>query len=307
MNRIKFISDGSKKPCSKKRILDFHSYHPINMKYNVAKQFLMNALNVTSPHHWDHTISLVSTTLSNSNYSTKFIKSLIISMKKEIGSITISSEIGETDPSIDVINLAEHYKPATATDRPMQDRNKRLKKHSSRFLKNKRFRCHSYNVENKLKRKPRVSIKTKYLQKPRMSNASKIKFIKCPFYPPLIEFLNKKIRSSKLNDIKLAPSAIQVNRTMTFSNTKSKKVLSDLIHSSFENDCKDCSFHIKMRTNYLDVQRTYSHFMNKQGSILNEHMSLFPDHSLGDAFNIRSFQNKKELLLTYPYECTRMS
>ncbi len=97
------------KECSWKRILDFHSDHPIRMKENVVRQSIINALRITSPIYWDHTINLISTTLRNSNYSKKFIKSEIMAVRQSFGTISTTSEWGNTDPSINIIKLTENH------------------------------------------------------------------------------------------------------------------------------------------------------------------------------------------------------
>lgn len=281
------------KPCSWKRILDFHSNHPMSMKVNIVKQFMMNALNVTSPTHWDHTINQASTTLKNSNYSKKFIKSLAISIRNEIGSISVTSEYGKVDSTVDIINLARNYKPRTAFV-------KRLRLNSIRFKRNKHFKHQRYKIETK--RNPK-----NFFQRVKSNAKSQSSYVSCPLYPPLIRFLNDKLHENNMNDVKLAPRPILTNRKMIFSNTKCKKVETDYIFSSFELKCSNCDLSVKLRTNFMDVQRTCSHFINRQGSVLNEHSRSLPDHILGEPFNIKCFKNRRDLHLSCPYECIEIS
>lgn len=61
------------KEFSSKRILDFHSSHPMRMKVNVVREFIRNALILSSKEAWNLSINMLRKTLANSNYSYYFI------------------------------------------------------------------------------------------------------------------------------------------------------------------------------------------------------------------------------------------
>lgn len=287
------------KPCSWRRILDFHSNHPANMKINITKEFITNALKRTSPTYWDYSIELITKTLQNSNYSNKSIKSLIMSTREKIGSITITSGYGETDSSLNIIKLAEEHKrkqDATIA--------KRSKKNSSRYRSNKHFRYQGYKLT---KNNHSVTTKTMKIRNLNRCNQNRTKYISCPFYKPLKTFLEKKIKENGLSNVQLVPKPISKNRMTVFSNTKNKKMESDYIHSSFKVKCKNCSFSIKLKTRCLDIKRTLSHHVKNEGSILNEHLKDYPGHSFKGPFDVTSYANKRGLDLSCPYECVRLS
>lgn len=69
------------KEYSAKRILDFHSFHPSEMKRNVVKEFIRSALSLTSSQHRSKTFSSIRKTLKGSNYPDYYINSVIGSLK----------------------------------------------------------------------------------------------------------------------------------------------------------------------------------------------------------------------------------
>lgn len=84
------LDDGSicvrwiQKDYSSKRIIDFHSYHPLKMKINVVKQYVKNALNLTSFKYRNVTINALRKTLRNSNYRNSFINRHMNQARREI-------------------------------------------------------------------------------------------------------------------------------------------------------------------------------------------------------------------------------
>lgn len=94
------------KPESAKKILDYHSFHPMHMKINVISEFLMNALRLTSKQYWQEIITSVGDVLSNSNYPNRMIKETISGACKKLGTIEVISSIGEVDfDAIETYNL----------------------------------------------------------------------------------------------------------------------------------------------------------------------------------------------------------
>lgn len=74
----------TQKEFSSKRIIDFHSYHPYTMKVKVVKEYVKNALKLTSPDYRNLTINLLRKTLRNSNYEHSFINVHMNKAEKEI-------------------------------------------------------------------------------------------------------------------------------------------------------------------------------------------------------------------------------
>lgn len=81
----KIITKWWQKPQSSDRILDYHSYHPRNMKLNIIEEYLRNALRITSPIFWDITTKSVRIVLRNSNYPKKLIRETIRKVRNDIG------------------------------------------------------------------------------------------------------------------------------------------------------------------------------------------------------------------------------
>lgn len=103
-NKIKF--KWWQKPESAKRILDYHSFHPMHMKVNLISEFVMNALRLTSKQYWQEIIANVEDMLSNSNYPNRMIKETISGACKTLGTIEITSSVGEVDfDAIETYNL----------------------------------------------------------------------------------------------------------------------------------------------------------------------------------------------------------
>lgn len=278
-------------PCSWKRILDFHSNHPFNMKANIVKQLITNALRVTSPNYWENTIDLVSGTLRNSNYSRKFIKSQVFLVRQNIGTVSITSECGNPERSFDIVGFARDFKHAP---RIME----RSKYNSSRYISNRNNRRDSTRMT--VRTRPMLKSKTK-------QNQHQMRYIRCPFYPPLIRFLNDRMRNNDLIGVTLAPSTIRTNRKLVFTTTKCKKLKSDRINASFDLICKKCDFGVKIRTNYQNIEKTVLHFKRNEGSMINEHMRLHPRHVFCNPKNVRCFNSRRELNMSCSYECERIN
>lgn len=65
------------KEYSSKSILNYHSFHPWNMKVNVVMEFIRNAFSLSSKMHWNTTTVSLRETLRNSNYSCRFTNNSI--------------------------------------------------------------------------------------------------------------------------------------------------------------------------------------------------------------------------------------
>lgn len=66
-----------------KNILNFHSYHPLNMRKSVVTEFIRNALKLSSSIHWEAVTDVLRETLKNSNYSRSYVNRNISRVLKE--------------------------------------------------------------------------------------------------------------------------------------------------------------------------------------------------------------------------------
>lgn len=87
------------KPQFCQRILDYHSFHPFQMKKNIVIEYVKNAFSVTSSCYWDDTSEKLRMILRNSNYPNGFVREVIKKVRFNIGYECVSSEIGIVDES----------------------------------------------------------------------------------------------------------------------------------------------------------------------------------------------------------------
>lgn len=67
------------KDYSSKCILNFHSFHPWNMKVNVVMEYVRSAFALSSRAHWMTTADLLRETLRNSCYPNRFVNDKVAS------------------------------------------------------------------------------------------------------------------------------------------------------------------------------------------------------------------------------------
>lgn len=72
----------SQKDYSSKRIINYHSFHP--MRANVVKEYVKNALKLTTSGYRNLTINLLRKTLRNSDYSHAFINEYMNQAEREL-------------------------------------------------------------------------------------------------------------------------------------------------------------------------------------------------------------------------------
>jgi len=118
------------KPTSSCTVLNYHSAHPYHIKENLINEFVRSALRITSNLHYDATISLIYKTLRNSDYPRKMIKGSITRVRSIEGSISITSEVGETDS-----NIMEEY----SIRYPVTSKSKTIKSKENNLQKNYKF------------------------------------------------------------------------------------------------------------------------------------------------------------------------
>lgn len=91
------------KECSSRRILDYHSHHPMSMKRSIVRQFVKHAIEVTSHRLQYKALINLKSVLKRSSYPVDFISRVIKSVLNEMGDIVDLSIVGDPDPSINVI------------------------------------------------------------------------------------------------------------------------------------------------------------------------------------------------------------
>lgn len=288
------------KPCSRNRILDYHSFHPHCMKINVVNEFIRNSLKIISPQFWDSPISRLEKTLSNSNYSRKFIRSSILSIRNEIGTVHISSEVGSTDENIDTIEMCKQFSAHKRKRLPNDETTSRVQ-HSSRFRSNKRFRQFSYRPitgPNEIE-DPHIRKQSKGLNEP-----VKINYIGVPFYPPLKASFSSNLRLCDLEHVRLAPKPVRTNERIVFTSTKSQRHLADTLKSLFSLTCEICKMTFNLKTDSKDIVRTIAHHMHLIESPVHKHLVSHLEHFFGPPTNISKFNSKRELDWVHPFYCT---
>lgn len=67
------------------------------MKKNIVIEYIKNAFLVSSHCYWDLITTKWMQILKNSNYPDRFIRKIISSVWNDVGTESISSELGETD------------------------------------------------------------------------------------------------------------------------------------------------------------------------------------------------------------------
>lgn len=87
---------------SSKQILNFHSNHPLYMKKNVVKEYINNALKITTDEHLSETIINLMKTLRRISYLDNFFKKLIFNSINDLKkSAAVTSVIGSVDAVFD--------------------------------------------------------------------------------------------------------------------------------------------------------------------------------------------------------------
>lgn len=185
---------------------------------------------------------------------------------------------------------------------------KRNKDNSNRYMSNnnKNYKHAEMTVKTKM------TVKTSSMMKSKTKrDRHQMRYIKCPFYHPLVRLLSDEMRNNGLSNITLAPSTVRTNRKLIFTSTKCRKLRSDCIYiyinASFNLMWKNCDFGVKLRTSYLNVEKTILHFKNREGSMVNEHLKSHPDHVFHGPKNVHCFNSRRELNLSCDYECEEMN
>lgn len=195
-----------KKYSSAMAILNFHSYHPWSMKYNVVYQMVKNAITMTSAEFLSTTIDMLTTILRRSSYPEPFIASILRLKPNDINRNIIITDTNSAKPR---------------------------------------------------------------------------RFISCPFYQPLFDELKSLIAENGL-PIHLAPAPFANNRSLLLSNSKDKRPITMNKMTMFRISCYDCSFTFISKNDLLDVHSTTRKLLADSTSLLAQHLSSFPSHTLSD-------------------------
>lgn len=85
------------KECSAMQILNYHSFHPMQMKWNVVNEYVRHAIRITSPELMHTTVKNLRLFLKRSSYPKKFTEPIIKNMLSSLGGIHVTSSCGYTD------------------------------------------------------------------------------------------------------------------------------------------------------------------------------------------------------------------
>lgn len=286
------------KPCSKNRILDHHSFHPHEMKTNVVNEFINAALKITSPPYLYETIGRLKTTLSNSNYSKKFILKSIFNAKKNVDPTVSSNVNGSCTMSTDD-NPGSDQPRESRYSVSIAERTGLAKSCSSRFRSNKHFRYASYREKRTLLSEETPTFRDSPTV-PRARNAYH-KYVAYPYCPSLRSSLTTRLKRCATPNIRLAPTPVRQNRKYVFSTTKCKRLMTDMVNSSFSLSCTKCNLRLYLKTDSKDIARTISHHMSNNESPVFKHIHSHPNHNFGEPGDVRQFKDKKELDWLFPY------
>lgn len=248
------------KPYSSRQILNFHSNHPYHTKWNVVKEYIKNALAITTDECVSTTVSELKTILRRSSYPNNFFEKYIFESLMDLGKLNVSSESGSTDNNLDC--------------------ERELLLRWGRKLPTKIMEKNNQNSNGAIRRKNE-------------------KFVKIPFNKSLFRSSNRIVKKYNLG-IKLAPYSANKNGRFVFSNMKDRKEMSNVRNGLFSVRCMNCKFRMWVKTTNLDVERTLKfQFCHLESKIL-EHMNLNVNHVIPfSIFELRSFANRIDLGIAY--------
>lgn len=253
--QLKRFDDGSlsrtwwQKECSSKTILSYCSEHPIEMKINIAKQFMAHALEVSSPENYSCVIKKVKTVLRKSFFPKSIIDKILKWSLEKHGNIHITSTIGKPDMHVDMV--AEMNIPRdTGTDLSTV---KKRKSHGNSTKKR-----HGNNA----------------------------RFIATPFINQRTNMLINEFTKECCFNVKLAPTTISSNTSEgIYKSSKIKGPHSCIKFAIFSMKCSTCKMLFTFFTGNLDLERYLLDIKN--GTLPNDtignykhHRTLNPQHSL---------------------------
>lgn len=224
------------KECSAKRILNFHSYHPLEMKKNVVSEYIRHAIYITSPEFMHITIKNLRTTLRRSSYPMNFTEPIIKRLMGQFGNIHVTSTIGYIDELFNFeaeINSRSIYHDSTLNIRKLNECN----------------------------------------DKQKGKQVKKTNFISFPLHNMKAYYDVKGVTKKNHIGCKIAPRTMLNNKKIVFASLKDKASLTCVRFAIFSLNCRDCNFHKFFRTCNLDLWRSAKHHFYRINSPLTDHMN----------------------------------
>lgn len=251
------------KPCSSKKIVNFHSLHPTSLKSNVVYEYTRHALCITSPCFYQLTMKNLKHTFTRSSYPPNFIKKILNKVLTSIGSVYLMSSVGEPDDNFNFLNELNARSFNNALNEPLLEIKGCKIKESNVFsdaVKHIPIPFKSHNTINRVK------------------GLVKKHYVRC----------------------RLAPRVIRSNRMVAFSRLKDNIPLSSIKFATFGLECKNCSFVKFFRTRNLDVFRTVKHVINLEDSPLRTHVKENFGHVFSfNPIKLVKYRNETDLQIAF--------
>lgn len=241
--------------------MNFHSNHPKYMKRNVVREYITNAIKITTDENIFKSVMNIKKILRRSSYPENFYKNFIFQSLSNLAIFQPSVSVGAPD----MIDF----------------RRELLMRQFGEGEFNKIFNSEIENTKEKKKQK------------------NGYRFVAIPFNRILFQKSRKVIKKFKMN-LNLAPRSALKNGHFIFSNIKDKKDLSNVKHGIFSANCMSCTFKKWFQTTNLDVKRTLMFQFNRKDSEIKNHMKLNVGHSIPfSVFGLKSFKNENDLQIAY--------
>lgn len=261
------------KKYSSRQIMNFHSNQPYYMKLNVVKEYIKNAIKITTDDHLPETITRLTKALNRSSYPNNFYEKFIVESLWNTGKLQTTSEIDNPDEKLN----CEMELLSTCLKEGTIDNNSQIQS------------------------------LVKHNKKKGQNPTRKPKFIPMPFNNNLFKRSRKAIGKFKV-DVKLAPRSIMPNRNLVYSNLKDKRKLGDIRYGLFLVKCSSCPFQRAFMTANLDVERTLNHHFHCKNSPIIEHLQMNESHVIPKrVFDLKVFQNNYDLKTAYDLKCNKQS
>lgn len=272
------------KDCSNKQILNFHSHHPVNMKWNVVNEYIRHALFITSERYRYITLRNLKITMKRSSYPPNFYERMLNYYCRTV----------ENAPKMKKTTTRYPERVAAVpviADRTIRGDNAVIAGRTTRadgvIIVTSSVGITDENVS--------IIDEIKIREKGHLTDV----YVSVPFINDRVMSKFGSILRRRHIPCKVAPKIMSANRSKVFSNLKDRKDLSDIKHSVFEIRCNQCNFKQTARTNNLDLARTVNFVIRNENSQCCRH-EKDQEHEMNlKPHGVKAFQSKYELNLAY--------
>lgn len=247
------------KECSSRRILDFHSNHPVRVKVNMVREYIRHALQVTSPLQYKRTTKDLRAVFRRSSYPKNFVAKNMNEALDKYGGIHVTSECGVADTEV-------------CCESEVRCR----EGEASGTMGRKRRRENSSNgSENRRTKRPAT-------------------YMSMPFYDESSLRAAKEIAGRVCSRMTLAPKMMDGNRR-NFASMNQKGPVRAKKNCIFGVRCESCNFCVTEMTGRMDIARAMETMM-KRKSVL-DHMDGNDGHVMAsEPVNVRVFGSMAEMM-----------